>query len=50
MRSGGEALEVEYNYGYFDIPGLLGPIGTSLGFRLKASSKEAKSLQADLYE
>jgi hypothetical protein len=49
IRSGGDAVEVEYKDDYEEIFPVSGPIGTSVGFRLKSSSKEAKSLRADLY-
>ena len=49
IRSGGEAVEVEYKDGYEEIFPLSGPTGGSLGIRLQSSSKEAKSLRADLY-
>ena len=49
IRSGGEAVEVEYKDGYNEIFPLSGPSGVSLGIRLVSSSKEAKSLRADLY-
>ena len=49
IRSGGEAVEVEYKDGYEEIFPLSGPIGVSLGVRLESSSKEARLLRADLY-
>ena len=49
IRSGADAVEVEYKDGYEEIFPVSGPVGTSLGFALKSSSKEAKSLRADLY-
>ena len=49
IRSGGDAVEVEYKDGYEEIFPVSGSIGTSIGFRLKSSGKEAKSLRADLY-
>jgi hypothetical protein len=50
IRSGGDAVEVEYKDGYEEIFPVSGPIGTSIGFRVKSSSKEAESLRADLYK
>ena len=49
IRSGGEAVEVEFKDSYDEIFPLSGPSGASLGIRLESSSKEAKSLRADLY-
>jgi hypothetical protein len=49
IRSGGNAVEVEYKDGYEEIFPMSGPVGASIGFRLRSSSKEAKSLRADLY-
>jgi hypothetical protein len=49
IRSGGDAVDVEYKDGYEEICAMSGPVGVSIGVRLKSSSKEAKSLRADLY-
>jgi hypothetical protein len=49
IRSGADAVEVEYKDGYEEVYPVSGPVGTSIGFALKSSSKEAKSLRADLY-
>lgn len=49
IRSGADAVEVEYKDGYEEIFPISGPVGTSIGFALKSSSQEAKSLRADLY-
>jgi hypothetical protein len=49
IGSGADAVEVEYKDGYEEIFPVSGPIGTTVGFRLKSSSKEAKSLRANLY-
>ena len=49
IRSGGQAVEVEYKDGYEEIFPLSGPGGVSLGTRLEGSSNEARSLRADLY-
>jgi len=49
IRCGGEAVEVEHKDDYDEIFPLSGPSGVSLGIRLESSSKEAKSLRADLY-
>ncbi|MCK6560867.1 hypothetical protein L6R21_16860 [bacterium] len=48
IRSGGNALEIEHKDGYEEIFPVSGSIGTSVGFRLKSSSEQAKSLLADL--
>jgi hypothetical protein len=50
IRSGADAVEVEYKDGYEEIYPVSGSVGTSIGFALKSSSKEAKSLRADLYD
>jgi hypothetical protein len=49
IRSGANSVEVEYKDGYEEIFPMTGPVGASIGFRLRSSSKEAKSLRADLY-
>jgi len=49
IRSGGQAVEVEYKDGYEEIFPLSGPSGVTVGTRLEGSSKEARSLRADLY-
>ena len=49
IRSGADAVEVEYKDGYEEIYPVGGPVGTSIGFALKSSTKEAKTLRADLY-
>jgi hypothetical protein len=49
IRSGADAVLVEYKDGYEEIFPISGPVGTSIGFALKSSNKEAKSLRADLY-
>lgn len=49
IRSGGDAVEVEYRDGYDEVYPVSGPIGTSIGFRLKSSSEQAKLLRTDLY-
>jgi hypothetical protein len=49
IRSGGDAVEVEYKDGYEEVFPVSGPVGSSLGFRLKSYRKKAESLRADLY-
>jgi hypothetical protein len=49
IRSGGNAVEVEHKDGYEEIFPRSGPVGAGIGFRLRSSSREAKSLRADLY-
>lgn len=48
IRAGGEALEVEYKDGYEEVCVVKGMTG--LGFRLKSSSREARSLREALYK
>ena len=50
IRSGGEAVEVEYKDGYEEVFPVAGRFGTSVGFRLDSSSEEAKSLREELYK
>jgi len=50
IRSGADAVEVERKDGYEEIFPVRSPVGTSIGFALKSSTMEAKSLRADLYD
>lgn len=50
IRSGGQAVEVEYKDGYEEVFSVGGTIGTGVGFQLKSSSDEARALRADLCE
>ena len=50
IRSGGEAVEVEYKDGYEEVFPVAGRFGTSIGFRLDSSSEEGKSLREELYK
>ncbi len=50
IRSGGDAVEVEYKDGYEEIFPVAGRFGTSVGFRLDSSSPEAVSLREELYK
>ena len=50
IRSGGEAVEIEYKDGYEEVFPVAGRFGTSVGFRLDSSSEEAKSLREELYK
>ena len=49
IRSGGDAVEVEYKDGYEEVFPVAGRVGTSVGIRLRSSSPEAKSLREGLY-